>query len=63
MACACAYMRHIGPLEFLLPVSKLENNEFQGANSLDNEVINSQSLSSFKKKLKIKLLSKYENSS
>ena len=56
-------MRHIGPLKFLLPVSKLENNEFQGANSLDNEVINSQSLSSFKKKLKIKLLSKYENSS
>ena len=39
---------------------------FQGPkffNSLDNEVINSQSLSSFKKKLKIKLLSKYENSS
>ena len=34
---------------------------FQGRkffNSLDNEVINSQSLSSFKKKLKIKLLSK-----
>ena len=58
MAWACAYMRHIGPLEFLLPVSKLKNNKFQGANSLDNEVINSQSLSSFKKKLKIKLLSK-----
>ena len=39
---------------------------FQGPkffNSFDNEVINSQSLSSFKKKLKIKLLSKYENSS
>ena len=39
---------------------------FQGPkffNSLDNKVINSQSLSSFKKKLKIKLLSKYENSS
>ena len=39
---------------------------FQGRklfNSLDNKVINSQSLSSFKKKLKIKLLSKYENSS
>ena len=39
---------------------------FQGPkffNSLDNEVINSQSLSSFKKKLKIKLLTKYENSS
>ena len=39
---------------------------FQGPiffNSLDNEVINSQSLSSFKKKLKITLLSKYENSS
>ena len=39
---------------------------FQGPkffNSLDNEVINSQSLSSFKKKLTIKLLSKYENSS
>ena len=38
---------------------------FQGPkffNSLDNKVINSQSLSSFKKKLKIKLLSKYENS-
>ena len=32
-------------------------------NSLDNKIINSQSLSSFKKKLKIKLLSKYENSS
>ena len=32
-------------------------------NSLDNEVINSQSLSSFKKILKIKSLSKYENSS
>ena len=32
-------------------------------NSLENEVINSQSLSSFKKKLKIKLLSNYENSS
>ena len=31
-------------------------------NSLDNKIINSQSLSSFKKKLKIKLLSKYENS-
>ena len=29
-------------------------------NSLDNKVISSQSLSSFKKKLKIKLLSKYE---
>ena len=39
---------------------------FQGPkffNSLDNKVINSQSLSSFKKKRKIKLLSKYENSS
>ena len=39
---------------------------FQGPkffNSLNNEVINSQSLSSFKKKLTIKLLSKYENSS
>ena len=39
---------------------------FQGPrffNSLDNKVINSQSLSSFKKKLNIKLLSKYENSS
>ena len=39
---------------------------FQGPkffNSLDNEVINSPSLSSFKKRLKIKLLSKYENSS
>ena len=38
---------------------------FQGPkffNSLDNKVINSQSLSSFKKKLKIALLSKYENS-
>ena len=38
---------------------------FQGPkffNSLDNKIINSQSLSSFKKKLKIKLLSKYENS-
>ena len=38
---------------------------FQGptkfCNSLDNEVINSQSLSSFKKILKIKLLRKYEN--
>ena len=39
---------------------------FQGPkvfNSLDNEVVNSPSLSSCKKKLKIKLLSKYENSS
>ena len=39
---------------------------FQGLKffySLDNKVINSQSLSSFKKKLKIKLLNKYENSS
>ena len=39
---------------------------FQGPkffNSLDNEVINSQSLSSFEKKRRIKLLSKYENSS
>ena len=39
---------------------------FQGPkffNSLDNEVINSQSLSSFKKILKIKLLGKYENRS
>ena len=38
---------------------------FQGPkffNSLDNKVINSQPLSSFKKNLKIKLLSKYENS-
>ena len=37
---------------------------FQGPkffNSLDNEVINSQSLSSFKKVLKIKLFRKYEN--
>ena len=32
-------------------------------NSLDNEVINSQFLSSFKKVLKIKLLRKYENRS
>ena len=30
-------------------------------NSLDDEVINSQALSSFEKILKIKLLSKYEN--
>ena len=39
---------------------------FQGPkffNSLDKEVINSQSLSPFKKKLKITLLSEYENSS
>ena len=39
---------------------------FQGPkvfNSLDNEVVNSPSLSSCKTKLKIKLLSKYENSS
>ena len=37
---------------------------FRGKKTLfDNEVINSQSFSSFKKMLKIKLLSKYENRS
>ena len=35
----------------------------ESKNSLDNEVINSQSLFSFKKILNIKLLSKFENQS
>ena len=53
----CQFISYFGFLR-RLPLTT----RFQTFNSLDNKIINSQSLSSFKKKLKIKLLSKYENS-
>ena len=58
------------PQAYRLPYCRTNTKKFspffQGPkffNSLDNEVINSQSLFSYKKKLKMKLLSKYGNSS